>query len=86
MIQLLHNIPIFRRLFFAFALAAIIPGIVIILLGDFYINSLDTRGQAVRTSFDAQNLSSQEEENLQRMNALLQAQQPQSLSPSIHDL
>ncbi len=73
MIRFLGNIPIFRRLFFAFAIAALIPGIVIILLGNFYINSLNTRGQAVRTSFDAQSQAAQEETNLQRMNALLQA-------------
>src|SRR5437660_5715512 len=73
MIQFLSNVPIFRRLFIAFALAALIPGVVIVLLGNFYIHSLDTRGQAVRTSFDAQSLASQQEANLQRMNALLQA-------------
>lgn len=73
MIKFLGNVPIFRRLFFAFAVAALIPGIVIILLGNFNISSLNTRGQAVRTSFDAQSLASQEETNLQRMNALLQA-------------
>jgi methyl-accepting chemotaxis protein len=73
MIKFLGNVPIFRRLFFAFAIAALIPGVVIILLGNFNITSLNTRGQAVRTSFDAQSVASQEETNLQRMNALLQA-------------
>jgi methyl-accepting chemotaxis protein len=47
--------------------------VVIVLLGNFYINFLNTQGQAIRTSFDAQSLASQQEDNLQRMNALLQA-------------
>ncbi len=73
MIRLLSNTPIYRRLFIAFAFAALISGVVIVLLGNFYISSLTTRGQAVRTSFDAQSLASQEEANLQRMNAVLEA-------------
>ncbi|MGH2497070.1 MAG: methyl-accepting chemotaxis protein [Ktedonobacteraceae bacterium] len=73
MVRFISNIPIFRRLFIAFAIAALIPGIVIVLLGNFYISSLNTRGQAVRTSFDAQSVAAQEETNLQRMNADLEA-------------
>src|SRR5205823_441160 len=73
MVRFISNIPIFRRLFIAFAIAALIPGIVIVLLGNYYISSLTARGQAVRTSFDAQNAASQQETNLQRMNAVLQA-------------
>ena len=72
MIKFFSNIPIFRRLFIAFAVAAVIPGIVIILLGNFYINSLTIQGQAVATSFDAQSVAAQQQANLQRMNALLQ--------------
>ena len=68
MVRFISNIPIFRRLFIAFAIAALIPGIVIVLLGNFYIGSLNTRGQAVRTSFDAQSAAAQEETNLERMN------------------
>src|SRR5947209_7229803 len=73
MVRFISNIPIFRRLFIAFAIAALIPGIVIVLLGNYYVSSLTTRGQAVRISFDAQSAASQEETNLQRMNAVLQA-------------
>ena len=88
MIRFLSTLPIFRRLFIAFAVAAIIPGVVIVLLGNFYVNSLSARGQAVTTSFDAQSLASQEETNLQRMNALLNAKFYQifaSESPVIKD-
>jgi methyl-accepting chemotaxis protein len=72
MFRSISNVPIFRRLFIAFALTATIPGIVIVLLGSYYINSLTLRGEAVKTSFDAQNTASEQQINLQRMNALLQ--------------
>src|SRR5437868_3255026 len=88
MFQFISNTPIFRRLFVAFAIAAVIPGVVIVLLGSYYINALSVLGQAVRTSFDAQNIASQEQINLQGMNALLQARNAQvfaSMSGSVHD-
>src|SRR5579859_4709048 len=72
MVRFISNIPIFRRLFIAFAIAALIPGIVIVLLGNFYISSLTTRGEAVRTSFDAQSAAATEDTNLQRMNTALE--------------
>src|SRR5690242_8221869 len=72
MVKFISNIPIFRRLFIAFAIAALIPGIVIVLLGSFYISSLSTRGEAVRTSFDAQSVAATEDTNLQRMNTALE--------------
>jgi len=72
MVKLLSNLPIFRRLFIAFAVAAVVPTIVIVLLGNFYLNSLSSRSQVVATSVDAQNTAAQELDNLQRMNALLQ--------------
>src|SRR5579859_4960519 len=72
MLKLITSLPIFRRLFIAFALAAILPGIVIGLLGSYFINTLDARGQAERTSFDAQSVAAQQQTNLQRMNASLE--------------
>ncbi|GAC1345480.1 MAG: hypothetical protein NVSMB27_07710 [Ktedonobacteraceae bacterium] len=72
MLKLISNMPIFRRLFVIFTLAVAIPGIAIVLLGGYYLNSLNVRGQAVQTSFDAQNIASQQQTNLQTMNALLQ--------------
>ncbi|MHB8595889.1 MAG: methyl-accepting chemotaxis protein [Ktedonobacteraceae bacterium] len=47
--KLLANTPIFRRLFYAFLVAALIPGIIIIVLSTSFINTLDTRSQAVQT-------------------------------------
>ncbi|MBV9230279.1 MAG: HAMP domain-containing protein [Chloroflexi bacterium] len=73
MVRFISNMPIFRRLFIVFAFATIIPILVIILLGNFYLQSMGVRSQAVQTSFDAQNIATKEQINLQRMNALLQA-------------
>ena len=72
MVRFISNIPIFRRLFIAFALASIIPSIVIVVLGNFYISSLNARSDAVKTSFDAQSIASQQQSNLQSMHELLQ--------------
>ncbi len=88
MLKLISNMPIFRRLFVIFALAVAIPGIAIVLLGGYYLNSLNVRGQAVQTSFDAQNIASQQQTNLQTMNALLQTRFAQifaSLSGGVQD-
>src|SRR5438045_4351239 len=68
----IRNIPIFRRLFIAFALATVIPGMIVGSLGVFYINALNTRSLAVKTSFDAQNAATDQQISLSRMNALLQ--------------
>ena len=89
MIRFLSNIPIFRRIFLLFLIAALIPTFVIILLGSFYLNNLSTRGKAVQTSFDAQSIASTQQNNLQRMNASLQTRHNQvfaSLSNGIHDV
>src|SRR5947209_17477696 len=88
MLKVLFNLPIFRRLFIAFTLAAILPGIVIALLGTYFVNTLDQRGQAERTSFDAQSVAFNQLVNLQRMNALLQARHAQvfaSINGNIKD-
>lgn len=63
--------PIFRRLGFTFLAAALVPSIIILLLNSFFVQSLEGRGQAVQTSFDAQNAATDQYANLQRMNALL---------------
>src|SRR5579885_631570 len=73
MLRLISTLSLFRRLVIVFAIITIIPILVIILLGNFYLQSIGVRGQAVQTSFDAQNIATHEQANLQRMNALLQA-------------
>ncbi|GAC1560882.1 MAG: hypothetical protein NVS2B2_22900 [Ktedonobacteraceae bacterium] len=71
MFKLLSNVPIFRRLFIALALTIVIPGIVIVVLSSFYLNQLNTRNAAVKTSIEAQTIAYQQQINLNRMNALL---------------
>lgn len=71
MFKFLNNMPIFRRLFIIFGLATIIPVVGILVLGNFYLNSLNERSQAVATSSTAQSVASQEQNDLLRMNALL---------------
>src|SRR5690242_4624004 len=72
MFRSLRNIPIIRRLLAVLISATLIPVIVIVLLGVFYLQSFGVRSQAVQTSFAAQNIAAHEQTNLQRMNALLQ--------------
>ncbi|MFL5655898.1 MAG: methyl-accepting chemotaxis protein [Ktedonobacteraceae bacterium] len=63
------NTPIFRRLFIAFTLAAVVPGIVIAVLGSTYINTLTVRGQAEQTSIETIKITSTQLANLRQMNA-----------------
>jgi len=69
----LSNTPIFRRLFIAFAMAAIVPGIIIAVLGSTYINTLNARGQAEQTSNQAAKLATSQLTVLQQMNVDLTA-------------
>jgi len=82
MIKYLSNIPIFRRLFIAFSVASVVPVIVILLLSNFYLSSLNTRGRAVQTSFDAQSIAAEQQNNLESMNASLQARYYQVFASS----
>src|SRR5579884_3347038 len=73
MFRFISNMPILRRLSIVFAIATIIPILAIVLLGTFYLQSIEVRSQAIQTSFNAQNAATQQQINLQRMNVLLQA-------------
>ncbi len=53
MLKFITNIQISRRLLFAFFLAAVIPGIIISILGFTFINSQRVRGQAVARNINA---------------------------------
>ncbi len=77
MMKFISSLSIFRRLFLAFALSAAIPGVIIIVLGGYYLSALNIRSQAVSTSFDAQNIASQQLANLGTMNALLKSRENQ---------
>jgi twitching motility protein PilJ len=52
MFTFVSNIPIFRRLFYAFLLAAIIPGVIISILSTVFINTQNTRNQEVQTNMN----------------------------------
>jgi methyl-accepting chemotaxis protein len=52
MFTFVSNIPIFRRLFYAFLLAAIIPGVIISILSIVFINTQNTRNQEVQTNMN----------------------------------
>lgn len=72
MFQAIRNMSIYRRLFFVFALATIVPSIVIISLGVFYLHSSQGRSDAVGKSFEAKDLAAEQQNTLQHLNPLLQ--------------
>lgn len=72
MFRPISNMPISRRLLLAFAITAMIAGIVVVSLGTYYLNALSVRGQAVQTSFDAQNIAQGQLINLESMHNALQ--------------
>jgi methyl-accepting chemotaxis protein len=74
----ISSAPIFRRLFLAAITVALIPGIIIWLLGNAYISALNDRGQAVRVSTDAVHIATTQLANLQHMHADLIALQAQT--------
>src|SRR5712692_3925377 len=65
----LTNTPIFRRLFIAFAMAAVVPGIIIAVLGNTYISTLTARSQAEQISNQALKITTDQHANLQQMNS-----------------
>ncbi|BCL81285.1 methyl-accepting chemotaxis protein [Ktedonobacteria bacterium brp13] len=69
----INNIRIFPRLFILFTTLVIISSVAMVFLGFFFIQTEQTHAQAVKTSFDSQQIATTEQINLQRMNALLQA-------------
>ena len=77
MLRFLSNIPIFRRVFLLFLIAALVPSTIIVSLGAFYLSTLTSQGNAVQTSFDAQSVAATEQSNLQAMNASLQTRHNQ---------
>src|SRR5579859_5971292 len=65
------HMSIARRLFLAAALAAVIPGIVIAIMGASYLNTLSVVNQTVDSSNKAVKLANDQQADLLRMNALL---------------
>lgn len=71
MLALISRIPIFRRLFLAFVLATVIPGLVILILSASFINSLTTRSQAEQANIEAIHAATSADSYLYDMNALV---------------
>ena len=70
--QFLINMSIARRLMIAAAITALIPGIVISVLGGSYIGTLQTINNTVKSSNDAVKLVTDMQADLLRMNSLLE--------------
>ena len=71
MLKFITNIQISRRLLLAFLLAAMIPGIVISLLGFTFVREQNVRGQAVQTNISASKSASTIDSYLLRLNITL---------------
>jgi methyl-accepting chemotaxis protein len=71
MLHFLTTMPISRRLLVAAALIAIIPGIVIAILGSSYIGTLVNINETAKTTNEAVKLSTDMQADLLRMNALV---------------
>lgn len=70
--RFLTNMSITQRLMIAAAITALIPGLVISVLGSSYINTLSTINDTVRVENNAVNLATEMQADLLRMNALLE--------------
>ncbi|MBV9707132.1 MAG: HAMP domain-containing protein [Chloroflexi bacterium] len=73
MLTFISKIPIFRRLFLAFVLAVVIPGIVITILGVSFINTLTLRSQAVQNNIEAISAVTSDDAHLDAMHNSLTA-------------
>ncbi|GLV59226.1 hypothetical protein KDH_60530 [Dictyobacter sp. S3.2.2.5] len=73
MFGFISKIRIFPRLIILFVALVVISSATMVSLGYFYLTTEQTHAQAVKTSFDSQKIATNEQINLQRMNALLQA-------------
>ena len=71
MSRFISNIPISRRLAWAFLLAALIPGLAILGQSFIFSNILNERSQAVQTSVNSLKATMTAESYLQNMNASL---------------
>jgi methyl-accepting chemotaxis protein len=73
MLTFVANIPIFRRLFYAFLLAAVIPGIIVAIQGIAFANEQSARSQAMQSSIAMMQATTAVQEDLQNLNSSLNA-------------
>lgn len=76
---------IYRRLFLASLIVAVVPGLIIFLLAGAYMQALNVHGQALRASADAVGVATTQLQNLQRMNADLATLQSAMFVSTVHD-
>ncbi|TMC21934.1 MAG: methyl-accepting chemotaxis protein [Chloroflexi bacterium] len=76
---------IYRRLFFASLIVAVIPGLIIFLLAGAYMQALGVHGQAVRVSADAVGIATAQLQTLQQMNADLATLHAAKFVSTAHD-
>ncbi len=67
MLRSVSSLPISRRLFIAFALAAILPILMISFMGFYYVSQINTRGQVATLTTQAQTQGSMISSNLGNM-------------------
>lgn len=67
MLRFISNYPISRRLIVAFTLAALLPSLMIAFMGTYYINQLNSRGEASQAITNAQRQLSDLGNGLQHM-------------------
>ena len=77
MLKLISNYPISRRLFIAFALAAILPSIMIAIMGTYYVNQINQRRNAsslVASAQDSANSLSAELHNIYSQTKIMESE------------
>jgi methyl-accepting chemotaxis protein len=86
MFTFVSNIPIFRRLFYAFLLAAIIPGIIISALSIAFINTQITRNQVMQINMNMSKDTATISSALQRSRDLLNGLNGTRPTTSVHTI
>src|SRR6266567_7382573 len=84
MFTFITNIPIFRRLFYAFMLAAVIPGVVIVILGLSFVGRLESRSAATKNITEAAQQARNANTMIETLNSQLNVlynRQYQSMQP-----
>ena len=67
MLKLISSYPISRRLVVAFALAAILPSVMIAIMGTYYVNQLNSRRTASSAIANAQDSANMLSDSLHHM-------------------
>lgn len=80
MLKLISNYPISRRLIIAFALAAILPSVMIALMGTYYVNQLSSRRTASNVIASAQDSTNSWSDSLNHIYTQTKSMESQVLS------